>query len=203
MPTPYNQDENTVSSFNPACAICRYMIKPGKGTQFRIDVLRSSYYDINGEESMAQVNLRYGSPFTMIHLYKHCLRHQPSALKEARKRKSTKSWRKNIKHLPTGELIENKDIEPPAIPLATTIAVIETPQVANTPHERALDEFIRKGRIALDYNELKVTPVTLLQAIKIKSEIERSTKDRRLEMLKNMFTGAAPVQLKPKEDNGV
>lgn len=61
--------------------------------------------------------------------------------------------------------------------------------MSTTEHEVALDEFIHEGRNKMARGELSITSQTLLQAIKTKADIEKNTKDRRMDMIKAFFLG--------------
>lgn len=72
-----------------------------------------------------------------------------------------------------------------------TIQLID-PQAGETEHELGLDEFIKRGREKVNTGEIAINATSYLAAIRIKADIEKSSKDRKLDMLKQMFQGAAP-----------
>jgi hypothetical protein len=81
--------------------------------------------------------------------------------------------------------------------LGNTVSVVEADVESRLPHEIALDEFIAIGRDKLKHNDMAISAANLIAAVKTKADIERTTKDRRLEMLKSMFAGAAPKTDEP------
>lgn len=143
----------------PNCAVCQYM---KRNPTFKSQVMESNYFDPQGSETLAEAVHRWGDPFSMPTIYSHMRRHQS---------KDTRAI----------------DIVAPVE--AVPIEAIEGDVVSLTPHERGLDEIITKGRNMVAKGEIKITAQALLTAIKTKAEIERSTKDRRLDMVK-MFSGA-------------
>jgi len=76
-----------------------------------------------------------------------------------------------------------------AITPAEVITGIEAHSRSTTEHELGLDEFIHEGRNKLIRGELNITSQTFLAAIKTKADIEKNTKDRRMEMVKAFFLG--------------
>jgi K+-transporting ATPase c subunit len=78
--------------------------------------------------------------------------------------------------------------------LDSTVAVVETlPTGPTTKYELGLDEFIEMGRAKLKIGDMNISAANYISAIKVKADIESRTKDRRLEMLRSMFAGAAPT----------
>jgi hypothetical protein len=76
--------------------------------------------------------------------------------------------------------------------LENTISVVEGPMTPK--HEQALDAFIERGKAQLDLGQMNISAANYVQAIKVKADIDMRTKDRKLDMLKSMFAGAAPKQ---------
>lgn len=155
----------------PNCMVCQYM---KKNKDFRYRIMTSTYFHPEGQESAAEVVHAFGDPFKLSTFYAHLQRHQAKDLIKAQQRF-------DIKH---------KTDKPDA---KLIIGAVEgTVENTGEAHEQGLDEFIRDGRALLASGELKVTATTFLQAIKIKSDNEKSTKDRRLEAMKAIFKSAAP-----------
>lgn len=136
------------------------------------------------------VNERWGFPVKDQTLYRHMKRHQIKDIERSEtllkiQGKESAVWQRtagnrSIKKNPK-EIIE------------TTEKVIEgTP--GRQAHEIGLDEFIEVGRAKLKIGDMNISAANYVTAIKIKAEIESKTKDRRLEMLRSMFSGAAPKQ---------
>lgn len=154
----------------PNCQVCQYM---KKNKQFRYDVMQSTYFNPHGQESLMEVNRRYGGLFTSSTLYAHMKRHQHKDILAAEKRADEmEKAAKGIKPI-----------------LPAVVQAVEGQVVSTQDHERGLDKFIREGEEMLDRREMKLSATTYLQAIKIKADIEKSTKDRRLDAVKSMFKG--------------
>lgn len=88
-----------------------------------------------------------------------------------------------------GVILPGDTVPANAPPAAVAAATVEGDVVSRAQHELGLDEFIRSGRDKLLRGEMTITATNYLQAIKIKSDNEKNTKDRRLEMIKNFFSG--------------
>lgn len=140
----------------PNCQVCQYI---KRNPELKAQLLKSTFYDPSGSESLMQVFRRWGSPFKEPTVYSHMRRHQSR---------------------PTAE------IELAAPTQATLIEDNEPQVVSGTAHERGLDEIIARGRNMIASGELKITTQALLTAIKTKSEIEKSKKDQGLEAFKLM-----------------
>ena len=149
------------------CMPCQLM---KKDPTFRLRVMQSRYFNPKGRESLASVVHDYGDPFALATIYAHMSRHQESDLQKARRRYA------EVPH-------------PHSTPLVVSSAV-EGEVVSQSQHELGLDEFIREGREKLLRKEMSITATTYLQAIKIRTDIDKTTKDRRMEMIKNFFAGA-------------
>jgi hypothetical protein len=162
----------------PRCSVCQYM---KNNEQFRTAVMRSTYFKPDGVDSLAQVLRDFNDPFKLSTVYLHMQRHQESDLMLARKR---------FAKLPP----EKKIILPGDNVPGQAIAVVEGDVVSQEQHELGLDEFIRKGREMLEENKLPITATTYLQAIKIKSDNNKSAKDRRMEMIKQFFSGGSDAK---------
>lgn len=112
---------------------------------------------------------RWGDPFNTATIYTHMRRHRTKQTQEI-------------------------DLAAPteAVPLVDMPG--EVTAVASSAHERGLDEIIVKGREMIRSGELKITTQALLTAIKTKSEIEKSNKDRNLDamaLMASAFSGTA------------
>lgn len=131
-----------------------------RNRDFRQRVMQSTYFNPEGTETVMDINLAFGAPFKRAMLYAHLKRHQSK------------------------DLIKAKPIVP-----AEVIMGVEANSMSTTEHEVALDEFIHEGRNKMARGELSITSQTLLQAIKTKADIEKNTKDRRMDMIKAFFLG--------------
>lgn len=156
------------------CSVCQYM---KKHKDFKYRVQNSRYYNELATESLPDVLRAFRDPFTQANLYAHLKRHASRDLVRAPSRIDENG---NL-------LIDNR--------VKATVSIVEhiDPQ-SKTNHELGLDDFIKVGRDKLASGELTITSQSFLQAIKIKADIEKGTKDRRADMLKGLFSGAAPKQ---------
>lgn len=170
----------------PNCSVCQYM---KKHKEYRAACLRSTYFDPKGTESLLQVNEKWGYPVKQQTLYRHMQRHQVRDLQNAEainKLNGVESpvWQRKANAGPRNKV--------DAVALTNTQEVIEAPVITGQEHELGLDEFIQKGREKIATGQMSFTAANYITAIKVKSDIEKNTKDRRLEMLRSMFQGAAP-----------
>ena len=154
----------------PNCSVCKFM---KKNPTFRLRVMQSKYFQPSGHESLATVVHDFGDPFKLAAIYMHMQRHQAQDLIAAKKRFDSTNA--------TG----NPHNSSPVVP----IAAVEGEVVSQGEHESALDEFIREGHEKLMRKEMPISATTFLAAIKIRSEINKSAKDRRLDMIKSFFAG--------------
>lgn len=143
------------------------------------------------------VNERWGYPLKQPTLYQHMKRHQKKDIERSERIAEVSGTPSVVWQRTAGNRGLKKE-EPKEL-LENTGKVIEAPVGARQKYEIGLDEFIEAGRDRLKHNEMTISAANYISAIKVKAEIERTTKDRRLEMLRSMFTGAAP---KKEEDNG-
>jgi hypothetical protein len=147
-----------------------------KNPAFRLRVMQSKYFQPSGHESLATIIHDFGDPFKLSITYAHMKRHQPNDLIAAKKR------------FDALEVVNPHSSGP--MPLAhIPPEVIEGQVLSQGDHEATLSEFIQKGREKLQRGEMAISATTLLTAIKIRSEIDKSTKDRRLDMVKSFFAG--------------
>lgn len=165
-----------------------------KDKMFREACMASTYFDPNGMETLLEVNNRYGQPFKMPTLYRHMSRHQADDIHISEKLAESRgiqspNWQRRTrqtahKSLPVAPGLDKEAVE-------NTVAIVEGSN-AKPEFEQALDEFIQVGRAKMDLGQVPISASNYIQAIKVKADIEMRTKDRRLEMLRGMFTGAAP-----------
>ncbi len=136
--------------------------------EFRLQLMQSSYFNPDATASPIDIVKAFGAPFKNDMVYYHLKKHQDQSI--------TKTKRK-LKELQDKGILKN------------TIDLVETTTDSTTLHEIGLDQFIQQGRDNLASHELPISAPTYLQAIKIKADIEKTTKDRRLEAMKSMFSG--------------
>lgn len=151
----------------PGCQVCQYM---KKNQDFRYRIMQSTYFNPQGSENLMGVVHAFGDPFKSSIMYAHMKRHQPKDLVKAAKL-----------------FDENGNAE-----VVNTVRMLETPTRAETAHEMGLDDFIQLGRDKLARGEMSITATTYLTAIKVKMDNEAKTKDRRVDVMKGLFSGAAP-----------
>lgn len=181
----------------PNCSVCKFM---QKNKQFRYDCMESLYFNPEGKETLTSVNFRYGSPFQMSLLYQHFKRHQWKDMVAAEQRLADS----NVA-LPPARKLTSRTKEPPVhhaeelAALEAALPAVEGDVISTQPHERALDEFIRQAALKVRHGEIQINASSFLSAIKIKAEIEKNTKDRRLDAIKMLFKGAAPVDAVSEE----
>lgn len=151
----------------PNCSVCQFM---KKNKDFRFRIMQSTYFNPQGNETMMDVVHTWGDPFGSSIMYAHFKRHQAKDLIRAASRFDDK-----------GNLMIDKRMKP-------TVEVIEhIDPKATTNYELGLDEFIQSGRDKLARGEMQVSASTFVAAIKTKSDIDKNTKDRRLDMIKAFF----------------
>lgn len=178
------------------CSVCEYM---KKHKDFKHDIMHSTYIDPKGTENLYEVNERYGTPIKPVTLYRHMQVHQKRDIDTAERLaqitgEESKNWqRRTVRSV--NKLPKQKKSKIDKAVLENTVAVVEEVKLTATQaHEIGLDAFIAMGTDRLKHKEMSISASNYLAAIKIKAEIERTTKDRRLEMLRSMFAGAAPKQ---------
>lgn len=130
---------------------------------FRLAVLNSNMFNRKNPETLPQVMYRYNV----------------SAFKLA-------TLRQHIRRHMQVELAKDDPVIISGIPIDVVGQDLK-------PHEIGLDHFIKLGTEKLKRGEMPITASNYLQAIKTKAEIEKSTKDRKADIFKAMFTGAAPT----------
>jgi hypothetical protein len=171
--------------YSPTCQVCQYM---RRNKDYTVAILLSSYFNPKGQESLPEVNKRFGLPFTLITLYKHAQRHMKTNTARWMKLnglEDKKNWQQALEKT---KFIKEEELEA----LQNTIEYVEDAKSILQPHEYSLDKFIKKGSDMVESGEMKITATTYIQAIKAKSDIEKSNKDRKMDALKTLFTGAAP-----------
>lgn len=151
-----------------------------KKPDFRLRVMQSTYFNPDGNETLSKVVAAYGMPFSMGLVYAHVQRHQLADRERVVKQRLEQEAAKALERLPEESKLAGK-IE--------VAAAVESEVVSQSKHERALDEFIKQGHQMLQSKTMLITPTTFLAAIKTKADIEKNTKDRRMEMIKQFFAG--------------
>ena len=141
-----------------------------KNKDFRFRIMQSTYFNPQGSETMMDVVHSWGDPFGSSIMYAHFKRHQAKDLIRAAS-----------KFDENGNLAIDNRMKP-------TIEVIESiDPKSTTNYELGLDEFIKAGRDKLARGEMQVSGTTLVAAINAKANIDKNTKDRRLDTIKAFF----------------
>lgn len=140
----------------PRCSVCQYM---KKNRDFRLRVMRSTYFHEDGTETVMDVVHAFGDPFKSVTMYAHLTRHQQK------------------------DKIKVKEIAP-----ALPEDFIEGEVSAPSQHERALKRIIAEGENKILRGEMSITAAHVIQAAKTMADIDKSTKDRRLEAAKAFFS---------------
>lgn len=167
------KDKYARSKWKPNCSVCQFS---KKNKDFRTRLFSSSYFNPEATES----------PMDVVHDYKGIF--GQSLLYACLKRHHSKDLIRPASKIINGELVIDNRMKP-------TFEVIERVGGATTNHELGLDDFIEKGRTMLANGELRITATTYLTAIKTKMDNDAKTKDRRVDLLSNLFKGAAPKKI--------
>lgn len=136
--------------------------------------MQSTYFDPQGTESMMDVVRAFGNRFPGSSMRTHMARHQQKDIIRAEAR-----------------------IQP--APIAPMLEMIEPSDVPLDPHEKSLDNFILEGDAKLQAGEMSITAQTYLTAIKIKADIQKSSKDRKVDVFKAMMGKASGINRKEKD----
>lgn len=170
----------------PNCVVCNFM---QANPAFKARLMQCSYFDPNGIESLPTVLHDWAEPFTAQTCYRHIERHQPEDRVKALirfkedeiDRRGQSPWKgKSPKY------------RGPRVPTATPLdakELLEGEIVPEGNHERVLDSFIAKAEEKMKSGAMAITATNMLNAIKIKADIQKSAKDRRMDMIKSFFIG--------------
>lgn len=161
----------------PRCAVCQY---EKKHRDFRYRLMTSTYFDPNGTESAAEVLAAFGSPFGTSAFYAHMNRHRHNEL--------IKAQAKYDKAVDRTHKVDPK----------TLMNAVEGDVIVRSEHELALKEIVAEGRAKLASGDMTITLTGMINASKALADIEKSTKDRRLDAVKSMFKGITG----PKDETG-
>lgn len=159
--------------FQKYCKHCKYM-KKYPGYTYRL--FNSKYFDKQGMESLPDVMRAFKVPINQQTVYNCLKRHFPSYNNRA------------------AVSVNNKGQTIVDARFAATETVLDTPTGTVKMHEAGLDEFIAEGRNMVKRGEIAITAANYITAIRVKADIEKSNKDRKLDLLKTMFSGAAPSE---------
>lgn len=145
------------------CQTCIYE-KEHKG--FRQALLQSNYFNVNSLDSIIDVMWKFQCPLKVINVQKHCLNHlKPMVEKtvEAKVAQALSLGKKTAQEVLQGEVVAPE---------------------SDTYHEQVLDDVIKKSHQLLKEDKIKIDADVMLKALKIKADIEKSKKDRKLDALK-------------------
>lgn len=158
-------------TLNKYCSHCNFMKKYKAYCQ---EVFNSTYFDKTEQLTLPSVMAKYSCTIPRQTVYNCLKRHHAAFLNRPATRVNSK-----------GEVVVDSRF-------AATETILDTPTGLVKNHELGLDEFINKGRDMVARGEIAITAANYITAIRIKSEIDKSNKDRKLDLLKSMFSGAAP-----------
>lgn len=156
--------------YHPNCKVCQY---EKRHKDFRYRLMRSSYFIPDGTESAAEVLAAFGMPFGSPVFYAHMKRHRINDLVRSRKKFDTHKEVKTYSDAMAGDVI----------------TTVEGEVLAGSQHELALKEIVAEGRAKLKAGDMQITLSGMINASKALADIEKGTKDRRLEAVKTMFKG--------------
>lgn len=156
----------------PRCAVCKY---ERDHKDFRYRLMQSSYFIPGAAESANEVLQAFGAPFSNSSFYSHMQRHRATDLIKAQKKYE-----------------EHKEIKTYSVAAGLpepVIQAVEGEVVAKSSHELALQEIVTEGRAKLKAGDMNITLTGMINASKALADIEKSTKDRRMDAVKTMFKG--------------
>lgn len=159
-------------NFQKRCSHCKWM-KSHPGYAYRLFNTRH-FEPQTGMESIVDVVAAFNCRINMNTIYL-CLKKHHAQMK----------GKPAIRVGKDGKILVDKNY-------ITTQDLINSPDGIIHTHEIALDEIIQEGRNLLASGQMVITAQHLIAAAKTKADIEKSNKDRKLDLLKSMFTGAAP-----------
>lgn len=154
----------------PTCQTCLFSKEHPK---FHHDLLRCQYFDVNSLESIIDVMWKHRCPLKVLNVQRHCKNHLKPKMDAS------------AAHQVAQALLLGKKDASEVLGRPLEGQVIET---TSGLHEEVLDATIKKYYSELKADRIKITADIGLKAIKIKSDIEKANKDRKLDALK-AFSG--------------
>jgi hypothetical protein len=149
--------------------LCQTCVFEKSHDGFRQALLQCNYFNVNSLDSIIDVMWKFQCPLKVINVQRHCKNH----------------LRPMVEKSVTAKVAQ-------ALTLGKTMAteVLQGTVVESTGnlHEEVLDATIKKYYTELKADHIKITADIGLKAIKIKSDIEKANKDRKLDALK-AFSG--------------
>ena len=143
------------------CTVCAYMKEnPNWYAQFK----KINYFDPSSPENASEFFIRTSPPFSRESYYRH-LRHHTALLKSM----IANAKSRNVK----GTLVKQEVID-------LKVFADDSP----SDHVDALDDVINRFHRAVREGKVPMTMQGGLQAIKIKADIEKSNKDRKVDLFK-------------------
>jgi hypothetical protein len=162
-----------------------------KDKPFRDACMASTYFNPSGVETLLDVNNRYGQPFKLPTLYRHMTKHQAADIQISEKLLEVRGVKSPNWQRATTRARSNKPAEvAPIETLENTVAVVG--DSTKSEAEIKVDEFLAIAEEKLKLGHIPISATNYTAALKIKADIEMRKKDRKLDMLKSMFAGAAP-----------
>lgn len=155
----------------PRCAVCQY---ERKHKDFRYRLMQSTYFNPQGTEAASEVLAAFGSPFGSSAFYAHMNRHRHTDLAKAQAKYDQTMDKSTTKPNP-----------------ALLITAVEGDVIQRSEHELALKEIVAEGRAKLASGDMTITLTGMINASKALADIDKSTKDRRLDAAKSFFSKKA------------
>lgn len=134
-------------------------------------LLATDWFDPRSPERSVDFFRRTAPPMPYLAFHRHLQNHTTISKKRAEVARNLHA---------TGRIDNRKDIIP------FEIGDVVDGKAAD--HEQALNDTIRKFHTAVRNNKIPLTLTGGLQAIKIKADIDRSNKDRKIDLVK-LFSG--------------
>jgi len=167
--------------YYPRCRTCAYA---KENSHWRKQLQQTRWFDENSPETISDFYHRTTPPVPYLAFYRHMLNHT-TVMKH-----SLENRKKKEQGLPI-----NREIAPDIL-----VPDLSNVEVVDTDYMGALDETIRKFHTAVRTNKIPLSLTGGLQAIKIRADIDKSNKDRKLDAFK-AFSGMAKSERTETTDN--
>lgn len=174
----YASMRNKNSYFSRNCQVCNYS---KAHPDFHEAILHTKHIDINNKDTVTDVWKRFNVPLPYTSVMQHVRRHIIPAYESFKERMIVRQAISDKK------LVTEEDLK----------KALEGEVGTKASHEQTLDSFIDEFDELIKDGKVKITAQTGLQAIKIKADIEKANKDRKLDAFK-MMVGASGQTQQPK-----
>lgn len=173
-----NKPQGKNKIYYPRCTVCAYM---RDNQTWYAEFKKINYFDPTSPENAAQFFLRTAPPFSKEAYYRHLRNHTTLLKKKIALAKARWADGKIVKQ----EVIDLKEFT-------------DDP---NASHVDALDDVINKFHNAVRQGKIPLTLQGGLQAIKIKADIEKSNKDRKVDLFKAFSSMGNKSEQRTKTNN--